>query len=246
MKYRSPPLVEAVYEVYAGPSKASPGALEAVEAALRDAYSGQREVLKPVGFQLQVGPGLALHGFHREQHPERTRLWAPSRDRMVQFATNMCALNALPPYTHYLDYVGDLQRLVETYLAVAEPQVVTLLGHRYINKVNLPRGGAPDRFFQVYPAVPQGIAVRHPPFSMQVEVEALPGGGNVVLTLTAIGNEGEHSVYVLDLYARSNGPVPPSWESIRAWHDAAHLAVMSAFEMSITDEARSLFGREEG
>ena len=242
MRYETPPLAEAVFEVFASPTAWSEEAQRSIESAFRDEYSGKREVLQPVGLQFQMGPGLALQGLKREQEPERVRLWTPGGDRMVQFAPNMCALNILPEYSHYIEYRPELERLARMYLDLAQPEAVALLGQRYINKVVLPEDGTPDRFFAVYPAMPEDIRRRNPPFSMQVEVESLGVGGNVVLTLTAKGLEDDCPVYVLDLYARSQAPGPPGWDYIRDWQDGAHEAVKAAFEMAITDDARVVFG----
>jgi len=243
MRYQHPPLVEAVFEVFATPTQWPEAAEQAIEEALRRDYAGKREVLKPLGLRFQMGPGLALQGATTEE-PERIRLWTPDGDRMVQFARNMCALNVLPPYRHYGDYVPELERLTGLYLDKARPSAAVVLGQRYINKVRLPRGGTPESFFEIYPALPPHVRSRHPPLSMQVEIETLEAGGNVVLTLTAKGLEEDHPVYVLDIYARTEEAAPPTWDRIRQWHEAAHGAVISAFELAITDRARELFGRE--
>ncbi len=245
MRYRKPPLVEAVFEVFAVPTKWSEETPEIIETAFREVYSGKREVLKPVGLHFQMGPGLALQGLKTEQEPDRVRLWTPDGDRMVQFAPNMCALNILPEYLHYEEHRPELERLTKKYLELAEPTATAQLGQRYINRVRLPVGGRPDNFFKVYPAVPEEIGGRNPPFSMQVEIQTLGVGGNVVLTLTAKGVEDGHPVYVLDVYARSQAPGPASWDYIREWQDEAHEAVKAAFEMAITEAARDLFGRED-
>ena len=245
MRYRKPPLVEAVFEVFAVPTRWSDEAQQAIESAFRDVYSGKREEMQPVGLHFQIGPGLALQGLKTEQQPGRVRLWTPDGDRMLQFAPNMCALNILPPYSHYVEYQPELERLTRMYLDLAQPEATALLGQRYINKVVLPEDGTPERFFGVYPAVPEDIRKRNPPFSMQVEVGTLGVGGNVVVTLTAKGIEDGLPVYVLDVCARSQAPGPATWDSIHRWQDEAHKAVMAAFEMAITDLARDLFGRED-
>ena len=245
MRYRSSPLVEAVFEVFAVPTQWSEETQQAIETAFRGEYSGKREVLKPMELHFQMGPGLALRGFNTEHEPDRLRLWTPDSDRMVQFAPNMCALNVLPTYSHYVDYRPELERLAKMYLDLAQPTATATLGQRYVNRVSLPADGTPDRYFGVYPAVPESIGSRNPPFSMQVEVETLEAGGNVVLTLTSMGAEDGHPVYVLDLYARSHARGPATWDDIRRWQDEAHEALKAAFEMSITEDARALFGKEE-
>lgn len=246
MRYRTPPLVEAVFEVFATPTRWPEEGARSVESAFTPTFSGKREILRPVGLQLQMGPGLALKGLVQEPEPERIRLWTPDGGRMVQFAPNMCALNILPEYSHYIEYRAELERLTSLYLDLARPTTVGLLGQRYINKVVLPVDSTPEKFFSVYPAVPEHIRGRNPPFSMQVEVETLGVGGNLVLTLTSKGLEDGCPVYVLDLYARSEAPCPPDWAFIGSWQDESHKAIMAAFEMAITDDARRLFGKDGG
>ena len=154
MRYRTPPLVEAVFEVFAAPSQWPEEAPGSIESAFRETYSGKRDVLQPFGLHFQMGPGLSSKGLKREQEPERVRLWTPGGDQVVQFAPNMCALNILPDYSHYIEYRPEPERLVEQYLDLAKPEAVAVVGQRYIDKVVLPQGGTPERYFSIYPAVP--------------------------------------------------------------------------------------------
>ena len=78
---------------------------------------------------------------------------------------------------------------------------------------------------------------------MQLEVSTFSEGGNVVLTLTAQGEEEGQPVYMLDVYARQQGVGQPTWGEIKRVQDEAHAAVQAAFEMAITDRARDLFRR---
>lgn len=244
MKYASPPLIEAVFEVYfVEPIEWTEATQASIESVLRPDYVGLREALRPVGMVFEMGPEMQLRGLQRREEPSRIRLWTPDKGHMVQFAPNMCAMNVLNAYSHYVDYEPALHQLVQSYLDEVAPPATALIGQRYINKVLLPPGGEPKDFFEIYPSMPESVGRRNPPFSMQLEVSTFSEGGNVVLTLTAQGEEEGQPVYMLDVYARQQGVGQPTWGEIKRVQDEAHVAVKAAFEMAITDRARNLFRR---
>lgn len=82
---------------------------------------------------------------------------------MVQFANDLCAFNALRPYTHYVDYLPAMKSLVDAYAGRTKPTGVEFLGQRYSNEVLLPDVEAdPSDYFASYPRIP-GQDTRHPP-----------------------------------------------------------------------------------
>jgi hypothetical protein len=82
-RYKSPPLVEAIYEVYV---RDCPGwselSYKEIEEQARPRFDGRRDELEPVGVQVQLGPGKAIaHSVAPEAR--RVRLW--SRDASEMF-----------------------------------------------------------------------------------------------------------------------------------------------------------------
>jgi uncharacterized protein (TIGR04255 family) len=239
-RYRNDPIVEAIVEFAPdGATLPSEGA-ERVLAAFAD-YTGRREDFRPVGAHFDMASGQITP---LEATP-RVRQWNQHGTRMVQFGADLCAFNALPPYTTFQDYVPDMNRLVTAYEQEVGAARTSFLGQRYLNRIAIPNED-PARYFTLFPHGEQ--ADRRPrPFSIQMEIETLAFGGNLMLTLAYQGATGESHQYLLDLYARvgENPPIPFRWTDMSAWQQAAHEAIENAFEAPLTDRCREMLGREE-
>ena len=137
-QYERPPLLEAIYEVYA---RDCPGwselSYKEIEEQLRARFDGRREELEPVGVQVLVGPGKAIsHSVAPEAH--RVRLWTKDGGEMFQFAPTMCAYNIMKRYERFASHAADIEKLFGVYLERAKPTATEWAGQRYINRVLLP------------------------------------------------------------------------------------------------------------
>jgi uncharacterized protein (TIGR04255 family) len=242
-RYKSPPITEAVYEF--APTTV-PKWYEAtprqIVAAIGDSYP-VRDEAKAGSASFQLGPD----GFSTTQQASvtRTRIWRADRSRMFQFGRDLCAFNALKPYTSYANYVPEMQPLVEEYANRTRPTGVFFLGQRYLNLILLPDTAAdPAEYFDVYPRLTR----RHRPFAMHLQVGEVVQGTTVLSLIFQGLDAGTRPIYLLDLYVRTheNPDIPFQWPEMRAWQDNAHQAIIEAFEGAITDKCRNLLGLEEG
>lgn len=241
-RYKNAPIAEAVYEF--APTSV-PKWDEATTGQIMGTIGGPytvRDEINVARTTFQVGPG----GVSATPEPRvtRTRMWSADRSRMVQFGRDLCAFNALRPYTSYLSYVPEMRPLVEEYAERTRPSSVLFLGQRYLNQVLLPDIAAdPADYFYVYPK----LSDRHRPFAMQLQVGEVVRGTTILALVFQGLDAGTRPIYLLDLYVRT--PESPDiafeWEEMRAWQDAAHQAIVTAFEGAITDRCRDLIGREE-
>lgn len=237
--YDSPPIVEAVYEVFV---QDSPGwsqlSLERIREKVKDQFGGSKDVLEPVGVQVQFGPGKTIAQTMTPEAP-RHRLWSSDKSEMFQFSSAMCAYNLLAKYRGFDEHKADLERIVGVYLAEASSTGILWVGQRYINKITLPSSGTnPSEYFLFYPALPPSSS--HRPFALQVVTESFEGG-SVTLNL-AYQDEGPSGAdYFLDIYARSKIAVAANAAEVREWQERAHQPVKRAFESALTDKARALF-----
>jgi uncharacterized protein (TIGR04255 family) len=243
VRYRETPLTEAVFEFLPEGASLDLDGLARVRSELSE-FAGKKDEV--TGISVRLG----LDGMQQRQEPVRYRHWNRDNTRLWQVGDDMCAFNVLKPYTHYVEYLEVMERLVRTYTAVANPKSTKMIGQRYLNRILLPSDGSPADFFTAYPSDSAVRALGHPPFSLQMQTESLTGegGGKVFVTLVYQGlDAGSRPTYMLDLYATSqeNPPIPFAWESLKAWQDNAHGAVKRAFEFSITDRCRELLEWEE-
>lgn len=247
VSYRKTPLTEAIFEFIPGEASLSVEGREDIDRAFAEEFSGPKEdLVGGMAFEFSIAQGeLRKTG----TQPTRFRRWNQDKTRLFQIADDMCAFNVLRPYTHYVEYLPFMERLVRLFTEKARPKSIKLLGQRYLNRVLLPPGASPADFFTVYPGSDQVRSLGNPGFALQMQTEAMAGGaGQVVLALAYQGIDASGQLaYMLDLYARSidNPPVPFAWEVGKAWQDVAHDAVKRAFEFAITDRCRELLEREE-
>ncbi len=155
----------------------------------------------------------------------------------------MCAFNALRPYSHFVDYLPNIERLFKAYLNETQPEGVLFLGQRYINHITLPSPDTqPWDYFTVYPRLPNreipGI------FGIQIQTARL-SHGQVVMNLTRMGQP--QSAYSLDIYARTEDRprIVAAWDAIATWLDEAHVKVKQCFEFGLQSKAQEMLGREE-
>lgn len=237
--YKHPPIAEAIYEF-------APSSVPKWYDATPRQMIADISPTYPVKEDIVVGSATFIVGPASVRAPQqtvvpRTRLWTSDKTRMFQFGTDLCAFNALAPYTSYYDYLPAMKPLVEMYAARTRAPTVQFLGQRYLNQILLPNVDAdPADYFTMYPR----ITTKHHPFSMQLGVgEVLHG--NAVLALHFQGlDAGTKPRYLLDIYVRTrdNPPIAFQWVEMQAWQDVAHQAVLKAFEGAITDPCRDLFG----
>jgi uncharacterized protein (TIGR04255 family) len=241
-KYKKSPIVEAVYEF----APTSPNWYEATPSQIANAighFYPKRSTVETVNAILEVNASKV--SATAQPSVTRWRLATNEGDRMVQFGRDLCAFNALRPYSSYADYLPAMKQLVEEYGTHARPTDVFFLGQRYLNQVLLPDLNAhPADFFRAYPR----LTSLHRPFSLQLQVGEVVQGGTVLSLIFQGLDAGKKPLYLLDLYVRSinNPDIPFQWDEMRVWQDAAHQAIATAFESAITDRCRELFVEKEG
>jgi uncharacterized protein (TIGR04255 family) len=239
-RYLHPPLMEAIYEVFV---KDAPGwsveSARGLENTLLPSFVGQREEVNLVNLNIHLGP-TGQPSTVVAPDDLRTRLWNSNRTSLVQFSSQMAALNVLPgAYTQYEEQEPQLSAFFAAYLAASQPTALAWLGQRYINKIVLPVGArnAGD-YFQFYPRFPS--SVHHRTFALQVVLDSFEGG-EVVLNFTCTGQKEEQPTYFLDISARSTVYVAPNVQNILRWQSTAHQAIRRAFSLALTDDCRRLF-----
>lgn len=212
---------------------------------IRDRVGGGfREGRVGEGFDLRVTmdpPGHVAQEFRPV--PKRYLFRDSDRAAVVQVAQNMCAFNQLAPYESFEAMLPIGKTLFTAYLEAARPSRVEWLALRYVNRIVLPAPDAPvERFLTVAPRTPSAVIGKPLAFLLQVGLDPFEGGMASLELQRLPSDESGRPVFVLDLFSRTTEAPEPRWEPIEAWVRKAHDVVEAAFELSITDEARRLFG----
>ena len=239
--YEKAPLVEAVFELFVEDPSWSASTVERLDRIFKGDFPGVEEV-RNFNYEIRFTPDGPEHRPATQANIHRR--WRADRQRLVQYSSQMCAFNALKPYTKFVDYLPTIQKLFRAYLAETKPGKVKYLGQRYINRITIPAGARPSDYFTFYP----DLKAQNIPgvFGMQLETSRL-ANGRVVMNLALQSQPGNPPEYVLDLYARTDDlqPIAPQWAEIEAWNTAAHNAIETSFEGVLQPKAQEMLGRRE-
>ncbi len=168
-----------------------------------------------------------------------------ARSRPALYGPQQLALNILilpeRPYGHFVDHEATLRRCLEQDLEIAKPERLRWARHRYINQVTVAPDEDPAALITLYPSLPPAHSKSHPGVNVQVESARFPGGV-VEANLGLAFKNPDRCLYVLDVYARSEGALSTSSiAELLDWHRRAHEHVVATFLFAITATGRARF-----
>lgn len=245
--FKHSPIVEAVFETFFDEATWNDHVATSLQQFCRTQYPGVYDQLQPMlGLQLQFGKAPGGVQFRPAPNPPlRYRYWNSDASRMSQISGDMCALNALPPYTTFADYMPALEALFLEFVRATRPRLLRSVGQRYINRLVLQPNDHPADFLTYFPRLPN---VNHVPrqLALHMDADAISGGVvNLTITTQPVDASGVRA-FLLDIYARSTpNALPAEWAPVRRWHDEAHRAIRRVFQMTITEKCKRRLGAEE-
>lgn len=245
-KYRNPPVVEALCEVYFADSTwddTIPGAYyERVK--LKFPKKKQRQIQEA---QIALGRGTASAGV--QTLPPWMQFVNEEGNRMIQIAENLLVVNQMRPYPHFEEWEPEVYNALDIYNDLTQPKTITQVGLRYINRIQIPgtKINMGD-YFTIYPQLPNPLGNIHGPFLVRVEVPQGDQGHTVLVTFgtdVTPSTVGDSQVFMLDLYDIIKLEISPSKEELSTQVLQAHENLVNAFEGSITDKLRELLEMED-
>lgn len=244
-KYRKPPVVEALCELFFEGSnwdETVPGQFYE-QVKNRFPEKAQREAQQ--AHVALSSTGEATAGVRRL--PPRPQFMTTDRSRMIQIEQDLLVVNQLPPYPHFEDWQPVVRSALEAYTRLTSPVGVKRIGVRYINRVVIPKAPIDlEDYFTVYPNLPKDMGNVLEGFLVRFEIPKQRENHTVLVTLAAAPADkpGEVS-QLLDLYDVFQPTEPIPLSDVGRHVQVAHDNVQAAFEGSITDTLRALFEPED-
>lgn len=245
-RYRKPPVIEALCEIYSAGSSwddTVPGTF--YERVKSDFPQKQQRTIQEA--QITLGPEQAAAGVR--QLPPWMQFVSDEKHRMIQLAQDLLVVNQLAPYPHFEEWEPDVYQALRVYRELAQPKNVARLGLRYINRVLIPAKQIKmEDYFTIYPNLPQRLGDMHGSFLVRVEVPQSGQAHTVVITFGTAppppaSDAGQ--AFMLDLYDILTINQPVDEQAIKRELRHAHDNIVVAFEDSVTDKLRTLFEPEE-
>lgn len=247
-RYKHPPIEEALCEFrFRDPDwdPTLPGRLHQV---LRDSYPGkpQQQDLMQATWHAPKGQPSNLSF---RQGLARVQLVTEDGSRLVSVGVDTLSVHMLRPYqdpsnpegSGWEEFLPRIRAALTAYWQVATPRGVEQIGVRYINKITVPRGGAPaQNYFRTAPSAVPGLPGPATAFVGRMEY-TYDETTRLVLSQATIGDGDEQAAFILDLDVISRFEEPI--EQTRALTEVEKLRGVErdAFEAVITDESRKLF-----
>jgi uncharacterized protein (TIGR04255 family) len=179
-RYESPPVVEALCELYFTASQWDPTLQGLFYERVREEYP-QKSQLDQVGIELRVAPGQAAT--RSISGEPRMRYTKQDSSRMLQVGRDLLVVNQLTPYSHYEEWREVVHNNLTLYRELAGPKGIAALGLRYINRITIPGDSVKmEEFFRVYAEIPEELGGAHGMFQLQVTIRPPCPGHQLMLT----------------------------------------------------------------
>jgi uncharacterized protein (TIGR04255 family) len=237
------PIAEAVLEIQTKlPSTVSLETLASVQEALKEQYPSKRTrmALKD-GVKFEEGKEPE---FFSPPHEIVGYLFASSDGKQViQSRFNGFAFSRLRPYDRWETFRNDARDLWHHYSKVTSPEVVTRLGLRYINRIEIP---LPFLDFKEYilttPEIAPGLPQAMTTFFMRMEIPEPSLDALVILTQTIEPvTEDKRLPLIFDIDVFRAGLFDVKSDEIWTIFEGLRNLKNDVFFKSLTDKAKDLF-----
>lgn len=239
-RYRKPPVVEALCEMYFEGSEWDDTAIGQFYERVRAEFPKKRQQEIHEAQVRFSAAGDAAAGVRRL--PPRMQFVTQTEDRMIQLGRDLLVVNQLRPYASFQEWENTLLEALKIYQELVKPRAIARLGVRYIDRVVIPeRTVRMEDYFTLYPEIPATLGAAHGAFMLRVELPPKQAHRLLVTFGTAPPEQPDSTAFLLDFYDVVERGGEVGLDAIRSDVRAAHENVIEAFEASITDRLRTLF-----
>ena len=244
-KYRNPPIEEAVCDLQFAPGvEWDPTLPGRIYGELKGAYGEKPRLQQLVEAQLQGGvEGQSSISMQQKVGKQRVQFLGEGGTRIVGVGADQLSVHMLRPYTGWESFRPQIHQALDAYRSIAEPEGITRIGLRYINKITIK---APHDdltpYFTIPPKFPEiDSTTRLLAFFNRKEAAVSDRPIRIVVTFADVESAPSPS-YLLDLdiiWISPKAPVslvafPDVLEDMKTRH-------RKVFEALITDETRKIF-----
>jgi uncharacterized protein (TIGR04255 family) len=233
--YPKAPITEAVIDLKVKPS--SEESIPALE-NLETGYPDRRPLMTLQG-QIEGGQSVAVIASQAQTGYQYT---SEDQKQIFQAQQDSFTFSRLAPYKDWINFRDEAQRLWDIYIAAVNPESISRVAVRYINRLDLPLPLSDFKDYlqtvpEVSPELPQGLSN----FFLQLEIPQEDLSGTLVLNEVLIPSSSSDLISVvldIDLFCL----VDFSISSNTHWDLLEQLRVRKneIFESCITDKTRRL------
>ena len=242
-KYKNPPVVEALCEIFFIGSKWDGTVPGMFFHRIKADYPKKKEI-DHIGVEVSISP--EIQNTKTVRGGQRIQFIKEDNSQMVQIEKDLLVVNQLRPYPKFENWKPTIDRMLKVYGELAQPAGIKQIGIRYINRVVIPSSSFKrEDYFKLYPQVPSDLAEGHGKFMLRLEIPPKHKGHQLVITYgTTPADSPETSAEMLDLYDTYSAFNPLPLDGNKDCIIKAYENIEAAFENAITQKLRDLFEEE--
>jgi len=236
--YKRPPIVEAVIEIRC--EEVDKASIDTVQKQLRRKYPISED-FSHVNFRIDV----SKRALQQEVDAIGYRLRSSDSADIQIITSSIFSAARLAPYQSWETFSGLAKANWAAWKKIVGYKKIKRIGVRYINRIDVPWGGATHVRTEDYLRFNPGMPDSFPPISAYVMNVVVPGQDecNLVINSNTIASPLiDHASFILDIdIIRESSPPPQNDKEMWSLIDRIRIYKNEIFESCITDKARELF-----
>jgi len=242
MKYKNPPIVEAICEFrFSKETKWDPTIPGSVYEKVKDQFPNKESRLE---HQLELKTDEA--GFNQNLvGSQKALMFSPDRSSLIQVGQNLLSINHLKPYIGWEQFLPKIKKAYDTLGEVTEINGIDRMALVYIDRIEIPGKQIKlEDYFKFHPHMGPDLPHHHLNFMVAVEFPYHENRDFCKLQLTsAMATKKDHLAVLLttEYYLARQKSVQP--DKALEWMDQAHASVSELFKGVITEKLEDIFVR---
>jgi len=162
-------------------------------------------------------------------------------NRKIQFRLDGFSFNMLRPYSNWEDFSTAAFNYLEKYIALAKPLLITRIGLRYINRVDLPSENAGfENYIKYLPPVPAGLPKKFEKYFFQMQIPSEDGISKAVISQTFEQEKNGRIPFIIDIDVFQDERIKANELLLDKFQNLRNLK-NKIFEDLITEDCKQLF-----
>jgi uncharacterized protein (TIGR04255 family) len=242
MGYTNPPIIEAVCEFrFTHDTEWDATVPGLIYSAVQDRFPRKEQRITQ---EIAVSPQSPTEGDVKVQTSERTVFLTKDKNKQIQIAPRLLAINRLKPYTKWEDFKADIEYAYDILTSNVDLKGLQRVGLRYINLIEIPSSGTEkidlEDYFEFRPEL--GLELSKTPMIDFIVGCLQQYAEERDLCRTQLRTSGGTS-FILDMDYFLAKPETIALDQALKWVDEAHTNIVTVFENCITDTLRDVLGR---
>ncbi|MGD0534706.1 MAG: TIGR04255 family protein [Methanoregula sp.] len=242
MKYKNPPIVEAICEFrFSKETKWDPTIAGSVYEKVKDQFPSKESRLEQ---QVEVKAGDA--GFSQNLvASQRAIMLSPDRSSLIQVGQHLLSVNHLKPYAGWENFRPKIKMAYDTLNSITAVEGIERMALVYIDRIEIPgKKIEMEEYFKFYPSLGSDLPHDHMGFMVGVDFPFNDQRDFCKLQLTsAMATKKDHIALLMttEYYLAKRKSVSP--EKSIDWMEEAHTKIRELFRGCITEKLEDIFVR---